>query len=316
MDEPQGRSSIFGRLQSLSDPTRVRLLRLLEREALTVGELVRIVRLPQSTVSRHLKVLHEGGFVAKRQEGTASWFRMEALPAEARDLWTLVRDATSEADADDLRRLETVVALREVDSARFFERVGGGWDVLRRQLYGDDFTLHALLALLPPGLTVADLGCGTGQALAALAPHVRRAIGVDRESAMLDAATHRLAGVDNVELRRGGLDALPLADAEVDAALCMLVLHHVDPLPPVFAEVARVLTPGGRCVVLDMVAHDQVEYRETMGHKHLGFSAEAIAAWTEGAGLRVATHRTLPPAADALGPPLFVAVLERAYSSV
>jgi ArsR family transcriptional regulator len=241
---------------------------------------------------------------------------MEALPAEARDLWTLVRDATSDVDADDLRRLETVVALREVDSARFFERVGGGWDILRRQLYGDEFTLHALLALLPPGLTVADLGCGTGQALSALAPHVRRAIGVDRESAMLEAAAHRLADVENVELRRGGLDALPLADAEVDAALCMLVLHHVDPLPPAFAEMARVLTAGGRCVVLDMVAHDQVEYRETMGHKHLGFAPEDVSGLAAGAGLRVTSHRALPAAADALGPPLFVAVLERAYSSV
>lgn len=320
MNEPQATSAsrpekpgtaIFGRLSSLADPARVRLLRLLEREALTVGELVRVVRLPQSTVSRHLKVLYEQGWVARRQEGAASWFRLEvpALPAEARELWTLVRDETRDLDPEDHGRMEAVVALREVDSARFFERVGGGWDVLRRQLYGDDFTGHALLALLSPDLVVADLGCGTGQALAALAPNVRRAIGVDREQGMLDTAALRLAGLPNVELRRGGLDALPLADGEVDAALCMLVLHHVEPLVPAFAEIARVLAPGGRCVLVDMERHDHTEYRQTMGHRHLGFTAAVIETDARAAGLRLLSHRPLPPAPEALGPPLFVAVI-------
>jgi SAM-dependent methyltransferase len=302
---------IYDRLSALAEPTRVRLLALLEGEELTVGELVRVVQLPQSTVSRHLKQLHARGWIDRRAVGTASFFRMGALDAGALALWRVVRDEVADAYPEDQQRLATVLALRMVDSATFFERVGGGWDALRRQLFGDDCVTAALLALLPPDLVVADLGCGTGEALAWLAPAVGRAIGVDREQAMLDAAADRLAALDNVDLRRGELAALPLADGELGAALTMLVLHHVVDLPPVFAEVARALAPGGRWVVLDIDEHDRAEYRQTMGHVHLGFSADTLRALGAAAGLALVAHRVLPPAAGALGPPPCVAVLQK-----
>ncbi len=306
---------ICDRLGMLSESTRARILRVLERGELGVGEVAQVMRLPQSTVSRHLKVLLQGGWVQKRSAGTANFFRLlpDSLSTADKALWELVREELDQ-DPDleeDITRLETVLAQRAASSSEFFGRLAGGWDALRRDMFGDGFVLPTLLSLVPGDLVVADLGCGTGGVLADLAPSVNRAVGVDREQAMLDVAASRLEGVDNVELRHGSLESLPLGDEEVDAALCMLVLHHVDSPGRVFSEVARSLRPGGRFLLLDMVDHAREEYENTMGHKHLGFTSEAIGEWAQASGLHLRSHRVLPVAEQALGPPLFLAVLER-----
>ncbi len=311
---------LFDRLSALSEPIRARLLRVLAREELAVGELARVLQTSQPTVSRHLKQLEEGGWVSKRRAGTASYLRLVPadLSPEARSLWQLV-SAAMEAEAEpasqyaeDLRRLEGVLAARTGDSEELFRRLAGRWDLVRHELFGDAYLPPALVALLPPGLTIADLGCGTGAVLPVLAPAAARLIGVDREEAMLDVARERVAGLPRVELRRGLLDALPLDSASIDVALCQLVLHHVRDLPPVFAELRRVLVPGGRWVILDMAEHDREEYRDTMGHQHRGFSEQTLAGLAEGAGLRLTAYRPLPADPAAQGPSLALAVLERA----
>jgi ArsR family transcriptional regulator len=313
-------SPVFERLAALSEPIRARMLRVLAREELAVGELARVLQTSQPTVSRHLKQLDEGGWVLKRKAGTASYYRLslEAIDEEARALWAVVaseveaeaRDPASHY-AEDLRRLEGVLAERTGDSEELFRRLGGRWDTVRRELFGDGYVLPALLALLPAGQTVVDLGCGTGATLPLLAPVAGRVIGVDREEAMLAVAEERVAGLPSVELRRGLLDALPLEGGSVDLALCQLVLHHVRELAPVYHEVSRVLAPEGRWLILDMVEHDREEYRSTMGHQHLGFSEADVRAHAEQAGLRVLSWRVLPPDSAAQGPALFVAVLGR-----
>ncbi len=122
---------------------------------------------------------------------------------------------------------------------------------------------------------MGDLGCGTGALLSTLAPHVARVIGVDASDEMLAAARARTAGLDNVELRRGTLEALPIDDATLDAATMMLVLHHLPSPALALAEAARVLKPGGRLLVVDMAPHEREEYRQQMGHVWLGFSARS-----------------------------------------
>jgi len=303
--------SIFQRLAALSDPTRVRILKVLEQHELGVGELVRVLSVPQSTVSRHVKVLRKDGWLSQRSAGPANLLRLvpDGLSAPALKLWAVVRDEVDHPA--DQRRLASVLALRRVGSREFFGRQGAGWDAIKQDLYGSSFELTTLLALLAPELVVADLGCGTGTAAVQLAAAVHKVIAVDREQVMLDATRVRAAGRDNVDTRLGELDALPLQDGEADVALCMLVLHHVARLPPVFAEVARVLRPGGRVVVLDLQQHDRAEYRLTMGHEHQGFAREQLEQWASAGGLQVDSHRLLPPEPDALGPQLFLATLSR-----
>jgi ArsR family transcriptional regulator len=302
---------IFDRLSALADPTRSRLLLLLDRHELTVGELCAALQLPQSTVSRHLKTLADEGWVSARAEGTSRRYTMprSALDPSARGLWQLVRDqvgATSSA-RQDLARAERVLQERRTASQAFFSSTAGQWDRVRAELYGGRTDLAPLAALLDPAHVVGDLGCGTGQTSAALAPVVARVIAVDESDAMLSAARERVGHHENVELRDGRLEALPIDDAALDVAVLSLVLHFVVDPAAVLREAARVLRPGGYLLVVDMAPHEREEYRTTMGHLWLGFSSEQIGAWLRGAGFAAPRIVPLSPDPQAKGPALFTA---------
>ncbi len=304
--------TVYRDLGVLSEPARVRLLALLEDEELGVGELTRILQLPQSTVSRHLKALTVASWVRRRAEGTSAWFRREApLDPVAQQLWEVVLAAYQQTQqhGEDQLRLQATLSDR-TDSASFFGRMSDRWDALRQDLFGDRFLLSAMAALLPADWVVADLGCGTGPAVEVLAGGIGRVIGVDREPAMLAAAAQRLSGLSNVDLRTGGLESLPIADGEIDAATCLLVLHHVADPGAAFTEIRRALRPGGRLVVVDMMAHGRTDWQHTMGHRHLGFSRDSLQEWLGAGGLSLQHFEPLSPEPDVQGPPLFLAVCE------
>jgi ubiquinone/menaquinone biosynthesis C-methylase UbiE len=197
-----------------------------------------------------------------------------------------------------------------MDSQTFFGRVAGDWDQVRESLFGDGFTAPALLSLLPGHWVVADLGCGAGNVSELLAPVVERVIAVDQSDAMLEAARERLGGVENVDIREGDLGALPIEDASVDAAVFALVLHHVPETAAALREARRILRPGrggGVLLVLDMGAHARDEYRQTMGHVHLGFSAAQLEGALGTAGFVRTLVRPLRSEPEAKGPGLIVA---------
>jgi len=311
--------ALLGWMSALSDATRARTLRLVERHELTVADLCAVLQAPQSTVSRHLKVLADEGWVEARPEGTSRLYRMpkEDLAAPAKRLWALVREETAAltATAQDDQRLESVLAQRRRPSEEFFRSAAGEWNRMREEMFGHRFDLLALAALLDPDWTVADLGCGTGELAANLAPFVRQVIGVDSSSEMLHAARTRLGSMHHVELRSGQLEALPVDDQSVDAATAFLVLHHLpDPLA-VLRETTRILKPGGRLLVVDMQEHDRNEYRSQMGHVWLGFTPEQLSGWFEEAGLHDLRIHPIPPDPSAKGPSLFAAVAQRGHGT-
>ncbi len=310
MASTASRQRLTDRLALLSEMTRLRLLRLLETEELGVGELASILQLPQSTVSRHLKSLLEGGWIVRRSEGTASMYRLvnESLSEEARELWQLARRQLGEPPQvrQDEHRLKQILAKRETDTIAYFGRVGGEWDAIRGELFGSSFVDEALLALLPPQWTVADLGCGTGDIAVRLATLVETVHLVDMSKAMLAAARKRLAQHKNVHFHHSDLTGLPLDDSSVDAAIISLVLHHVNHPATAIREAARILKPGGRLLVIDMLEHDREQYRQTMGHKWLGFKPAEMSEWFTSAGLGHLRTVHLPSDPQAKGPDLFV----------
>ena len=308
-------SGIFDDLNTLADVTRSRMLLLLDRHELTVTELCAVLQLPQSTVSRHLKTLLDAGWVTSRREATSRYYTLtlDARSAARRRLWTLLREqvGTSSAAEQDARRLQSVLQGRQAKSREFFESAAGQWDKLRAELFGGASYLQALPALLDPRSTVGDLGCGTGQVASALSPFVARVIAVDRSGEMLQAARRRLRDSANVDIRRGDLEALPIDDAELDAATLMLVLHHVPGPAEALREAARALRPGGRLVICDMLPHDREEYRQQMGHVWLGFGDEQITGLLAEAGFGDIRVVALPTNTNARGPALFVASAAR-----
>jgi ArsR family transcriptional regulator len=308
--------AIFEHLALLADTTRSRVLLLLDRHELTVSEICAIMQLPQSTVSRHLKSLAGGGWIVARAEGTSRLYAMaraDELEGPTRRLWQLVREqvAPSPAAVQDARRLQSALAGRRSKSQEFFSSSAGRWDRLRDELFGDRFHLTALGGLASPEWVVGDLGCGTGRVTSALAPFVLRVVAVDSSAEMLQWARKRLRDHGNVDVRRGELEALPIDDGRLDAAMVMLVLHHVPQPGDALREVARVLKPDGRVVVVDMLPHDREGYRQQMGHVWLGFGEDHMRLMLDEAGFEQPRISALPPDSRAKGPGLFVATAKK-----
>ena len=305
------RPAVLDQVAALSDVTRTRLLLVLESHELTVSELCDVLHLPQSTISRHLKLLADQGWLRSRRDGTKRFYQLhsEELGPTERRLWMLIRDSVKDlaSSRQDLGRLRGVLDARRTHSARFFSSAAGRWDGLRRQLFGSHFDVSALLAMAHPDWVVGDLGCGTGQLSALLAPFVSRVIAVDSSEAMLASARDRLCDRGNVEIREGELESLPIEDAELDVATLFLVLHHVADPGRVVREAARALKPGGLLLLVDMLPHDREQFRQEMGHVWLGFERDEIERQLERAGLSTTVFEPLPVDPEARGPNLFVA---------
>ncbi|MEO6436951.1 MAG: metalloregulator ArsR/SmtB family transcription factor [Tepidisphaeraceae bacterium] len=314
---------LMGWMESLADPTRLRLLRLLERHELGVAELCDVLQLPQSTVSRHLKLLFDQAWVRARRQATNNLYRtiLDELDPGARKLWTLARDQTDAWPAikQDRLRLERLLSAKQETGQAFFAGAASEWDRLRGDLYGRQFSDAALLALLPPQTIVADLGCGTGPVMERLAPHVAQVIGIDNSPAMLKAAEKRLKRHSNVSLRKGDLAAVPIDDSTCDAAMLILALTYVADPATVLREMNRVLkhggvaggAAGGRAAIVDLLPHDRDDFRRQLGQTRLGFDPKELEQLLLEAGFTTPLIRPLPSEPGAKGPALFMATASR-----
>lgn len=300
--------TVLERLSALGDENRLRILALLGRNEFTVGDLTAVLQLPQSTVSRHLRVLSDDGWLRWRADGTSRHYRMASdLDESAGALWSVVDAMVAEAAwrGEDEERARSALAARKARAQAFFSDAAERWDTLRTELFGARPELLALLGFFDPDWTVGDLGSGTGAFTEMVAPFVQRVVAVDRSPEMLVAAKDRLAEHPNTEFHEGELEALPLESGCLDVAVLLLVLHYVVEPQRALEEAQRVLKPGGRLIVVDMREHAREEYRDTMGHLWTGFSEARMREWSEAAGFQQYRHVGLAPAADTTGPLLF-----------
>ncbi len=305
--------------KALAEPIRHRLLQVLIAQELNVSELVDVLDQPQSTVSRHLKVLRDVDLLVDRRCGPTTFYAARPInPAGPHgDGNGTLGDRLLEWVAREplepvlRQRLETVLARRRGGSG-FFDAIGSRWDQLRLEAFGDAFHLEALTALLPREWTVADIGTGTGYLLPVLAARFKRVIAIDPAESMLELARSRadLAARDNVEFRAGLLEQLPLADGELDLAIASLVLHHVADPQRGLSEVARSICRGGRLLLIEQHAHEHQAFHDRMGDVWWGFEPEQLVRWTAAAGFRQVDAQSLAtrPSGRNLGevPGLFV----------
>jgi len=231
------------------------------------------------------------------------------LDPEAGELWQVVRSqvADSVGSAQDGSRAAGVLAKRRDKMQIFFSSSTGLWDHMRREMIGERADLLALLELLDETWVVGDLGCGTGHISAALAPCVATVIAVDESGPMLSAAEERLKVYDNVELRTGTIESLPIEDETLDAAVLFLVAHFITDPAIVMREIRRVLKSNGRLLIVDLMSHDRVDYVVQLGHVWQGFDGDQVKDWLTKAGFSRCRYRALPADPAAKGPTLFVA---------
>ncbi len=289
-------SSPLPTLKAVADTSRLRLLRLVDREELTVGELVRCTGLPQSTVSRHAAVLRRAGLLSERSEGVRSYLRLTdsagAVDGAAGTLLRAVMGLVREADLGhpgDLERLDAVRRERETDREDFFDTLAGDWDALRAGLLGGRMSPPEIASLLvPDGLRIVDAGAGTGVLLpwlSALAGPGGEVVAVERAAQMARRAAARARGLRNVEVRRGRIEDLPVPDGWADAVLLSLSLGHTPDARQAAARCVRALRRGGRLIVCDVEAHGDEELVRHLGAGFAGFEPGRLEDILRAAGL-------------------------------
>ena len=283
-------------LKALADATRLRLYVLLLGHELNVNELVQVLDMGQSRISRHLKVLTECGLLASRRDGFFVYYHAP-VTEEIQDLIRFVNRTLRPGSVykEDVHRARAILEMRRQQTKLFFNRVAAHWQRLKKDILGD-FDLGAqVLEKIPQTGILVDLGCGTGELLPRFAEKCRGVIGVDSSPEMLARAREGLPGTNqNIELRLGELEHLPLRDQEADAAVSNMVLHHVSVPAAGIREAARILQPGGLLLITDFAKHDQESLREKYGGVWLGFSREEIFQWLESAGFSLEEFQEYP----------------------
>lgn len=278
-------ASILKSLRVLSDPNRLRLALLLEREELSVAELQEILSMGQSTISTHLAQLRQAGLVEDRRAGKNILYRFRSQPS--RHLLNLLRESAAEIPeaAGDAEALQLVLARRQDKVRAYFDELAGRFG--REYVPGRSWRgLAEMLLMLAPPLVIADLGAGEGTLSQLLARRARKVIAVDNSDRMVEYGSDlaRRHGVRNLEYRKGDLEKLPIGGGRVDAAIFSQSLHHAQHPDRAVKEAHRILKPGGRILVLDLARHHFEEARELYADLWLGFTAAELQRFLRQAG--------------------------------
>ncbi|HKJ99007.1 MAG TPA: metalloregulator ArsR/SmtB family transcription factor [Desulfotignum sp.] len=282
---------IIKQFKALSDPTRLRLLHILNEVELSVNEIVSIVDMIQSGVSRHLKILLESGLLVSRKEGSFMYY-CASRHSETRALITLACSRIQDAPLFqlDLEKARQIITIRKNRTKRFFSTVAPQWEGLKKEVLGN-FNLNAVLKQQVLGRSsIADLGCGTGELLGQLVEDTsQKLIGVDASPEMLEQARIKLPDDRSIELRLGEVEYLPMKDQEVDTVVMSMVLYHIFQPEKAIHEVFRVLRPGGMFLLADFKHHDQEDIKNIIGGTWLGFKKKQVEEWLIQSGFGIAS---------------------------
>ena len=280
-------ASIVKTLRVLADANRLRILLLLKVEELSVAELQEILAMGQSTISTHLAQLKQAELVEDRRTGKSNLYRLAAGPADGSLLDELLKRAKGEIPeaAADQTAMRRVLKKRQDKMRAFFDSVAGrlGKDYVPGKSWKS--LAEALLRLMPP-MVVADLGAGEGAFALLLAERARKVMAIDSSANMIEVGREqaRRHGVKNIDFRLGDMEEIPIGDGEIDLVFFSQSLHHALHPERAIQEAARILAPGGRIVVLDLLKHRFEEAREMYADEWLGFSEAQLETILQAAG--------------------------------
>ena len=266
-------------LQLLSDSTRLRMLRLLAKEELSVAELQEILEMGQSRISSHLSLLRRNGMVLDRKDGKKTFYALRLNKSRKYDMLRLALSEDSEEEfwETDQNGLTRIMDRRRRDSERYFDEVaerlgknyvpGRSWDAIG----------HFLLRLVPQ-IKIADLGAGEGTLSQLLAERAKKVFCIDSSRSMVRLGTElaKKKNLSNLIYRQGDIEKVPLSAKSVDLALMSQSLHHARRPEKALSEAFRILKPGGQLVVLDLKKHNFEKARESYGDLWLGFGENEL----------------------------------------
>jgi len=282
---------VVAELKALSDPTRLRLVGILANGEFTVQDLVSILEMGQSRISRHLKIMVDAELCTVRHQGTWSYFQLNGQSRFFHTIRQPVLESMVNIDGfeQDQAGVARILNDRMQKSRQFFDQHARHWDELAADLVPVERYMEAILTEVDKADTVVDVGVGTGRLLTALSSRSAQVIGVDHSSPMLDEAKARIDrdGLGNIELRLGEMSHLPLADSSADCAIVNMVLHHAANPQTVFSELSRVVKNGGKVVIADLLEHDLDWFRERMADQWMGFSRAEVKQWLSAAGFKL-----------------------------
>jgi ArsR family transcriptional regulator len=289
-------------LRAAGDPTRLRLLLLLRQAELTVSELIEIIGQSQPRVSRHLKLLAGAGLIERFKEG--SWVFYRATDeGQAAVLGSTFSSLLSGPPDTDVKRLAAIREKRAADAAAYFKANASEWGRIR-SLYAPEREVEAAIVrqlTVDPIQQLLDAGTGTGRMLELLAPHAKRAVGVDVSPEMLAIARDKLmrGNLSNCQVRLADTYRLPFdsggAMAGFDTVVFHQVLHYLDDPAAAVLEAARVMRAGGRVLIADFAPHELEFLRDDFAHRRLGFSDKEVAGWFQAAGLKPMATEDIAP---------------------
>lgn len=297
-------ADLVAALKAAAEPTRLRILLLLAGGELNVKDLTLILGQSQPRISRHLKLLCEAGLIERFRDGSWVYFHISDRQPGGRLALRLVADVDpSEASVRrDRERAETLKRERESVAQSFFEEHAADWDRIRTLHVAENDVEAAMRRALGDGTFdfFVDLGTGTGRTLELFADRFERGLGLDVNQTMLTYARANLnaKGCAKAQVRHGDIYSLALADAQADAVVMHQVLHFLSDPALAIREAARVLTPGGKLLIVDFAPHELEFLRTREAHERLGFTHEQVAGWLKDAGLAPKSVEDLTPKAD------------------
>ncbi|MFC7291950.1 ArsR/SmtB family transcription factor [Hirschia litorea] len=285
-------------LRAAGEATRARVLVLLSRGELSVGELAQILGQSQPRLSRHMKFLTSAGLVERMPEGAWVFYKLPRKGA-GRKLVDVILSLVDQEDKGvlrDLSRLDEVRAARQKEAVSFFERSAEEWDAIRALHYPESEIEAAVLNIVGDATfeRVIDMGTGTGRMLALFAPKAHMADGIDLSHQMLTIARSNLSGpqFSHVGVRHGDATSTPFDDECADLVIIHQVLHFLDEPERAIMEASRLLKPEGRLLVVDFAPHELEYLRRDQAHRHLGFDDSYFADWCEMADLKQGLSQT------------------------
>ena len=282
--------------KALADATRIRLVNTLLHHELSVNEIVALMDMGQSRISRHLKILSDAKILQCRRDGIWAFYSVSDH-SETRKLidgiaYLFSADPSLQQDLGNASRL---IEERNIRTRQFFNTIATDWDLLKKEILGSFDLNQAIAQQIEPCATAADLGCGTGELIHYIKEKAPVIIGVDSSARMLAEARKRFVPKNGApDLRLGELEHLPLRDGEAELAIISMVLHHLSDPVLAIQEAERILKPGGVLIIAELNKHQDETMRKAYGDRWLGFHSDEIKTFLQSAGLSLQHVRSYP----------------------